>query len=61
MYWHIVAAEREAGVIDESREIVGSELDRKRRMQFFRDLMRRHRESRAVWGVKRYGVPVSRE
>ncbi len=61
MYWHIVAAEMEAGVIDETGEVVGSEMDWKRKMEFYRDWMRRHPESRAVWETVRYGEPRPRQ
>ena len=48
MYWHIVAAELEAGIRDESGGIRG-EIDWKRRMASYRDWMRRHPESLVVW------------
>ena len=45
MYWHIVAAELEAGLIDEMGEDVGE-----------RDWMRRHPESREAWEIARFGA-----
>ena len=60
MYWHVVAAELEAGLIDETGEYVG-ELDWTRKMQAYRDWMRRHPESREAWEVARYGAPLPRE
>ena len=59
MYWHIMAAELEAGISDESGEIRG-EIDWKRKMASYRDWMRRHPESRAVWETARFGAPLPR-
>ena len=53
MWWHLVAAELESGVIDETGEYVGGEMDWKRKMDGYRDWMRRHPESRAVWKTAR--------
>ena len=61
MFWHLVAAELEAGVVDETGEFVGGELAWKRKMDGYRDLMRRHPESRAVWETARYGAPLQRQ
>ena len=60
MFWHIVAAELEAGFIDETGEVVGGEVDWKRKMDVYRDWMRRHPESRAVWETARFGEPLPR-
>ena len=60
MWWHLVAAELESGVIDETGEYVGGEIDWKRKMDGYRDWMRRHPESRAVWETARYGAPLPR-
>ena len=60
MYWHVVAAELEAGLIDETGEYVG-ELDWTRKMQAYREWMRRHPESREAWEIARYGAPLPRE
>ena len=60
MYWHVVAAELEAGLIDETGEYVG-ELDWTRKMQAYRDWMRRHPENREAWEIARYGAPLPRE
>ena len=60
MWWHLTAAELECGVIDETGEYVGGEIDWKRKMDGYRDWMRRHPESRAVWETARYGAPLSR-
>ena len=61
MWWHMVAVELEAGVIDETGEVVGGELDWKLKMDGYRDWMRRHPESRAVWETARYGAPLPRD
>ncbi len=55
-----MAAELECGVIDETGEYVGGEIDWKRKMDGYRDWMRRHPESRAVWETARYGAPLPR-
>ena len=47
MHWHIVAAEVEAGIIDETGAYVG-ELDWTRKMDVSCDWMRRHSKSRAT-------------
>ena len=47
MSWHMVAAELECRVIDESGDSVGGEIDWERKMDGYRDWMRRHPESRA--------------
>ena len=60
MYWHVVAAELEAGLIDETGEYVG-ELDWTRKMQAYRDWTRCHPESREAWEIARYGAPLPRE
>ena len=60
MWWHLVAAELECGVIDETGEYVGGEIDGKRKMDGYRDWMRRHPESRAVWETARFGAPLTR-
>ncbi len=60
MWWHQVAAELECGVIDETGEYVGGEIDWKRKMDGYRDWMRRHPESRAVWETARFGAPLPR-
>ena len=61
MFWHLVAAELEAGVVDETGEFVGGELAWKRKMEGYRDWMRRHPESRAVWKTARFGAPLPRQ
>ena len=60
MWWHLTAAELECGVIDETGEYVGGEIDWKRKMDGYRDWMRRHPESRAVWETARHGAPLPR-
>ena len=55
MYWHIVAAELEAGLIDEMEENVG-ERDWKRKMAVYRDWMRHHPERREAWEIARFGA-----
>ena len=60
-YWHIVAAELEAGIIEETGEYVGELLDWTRKMDVYRDWMRRHPESRAVWETVRFGAPPPQE
>ena len=60
MWWHLVAAELESGVIDETGEYAGREINWKRNMDGYRDWMRRHPESRAVWENARYGAPLPR-
>ena len=60
MWWHLTAAELECGVIDETGEYVGGEIDWKRKMDGYRDWMRRHPESRAVWETARYGATLPR-
>ena len=47
MYRHIVSEELEAGLIYETDEYVG-ELDWPRKMEAYRDWMRRHPKSRAA-------------
>ena len=42
MWWHLVAAEIEAGVVDEAGKFVGGEMGWKRKMDGYRDWMRRH-------------------
>ena len=59
MYWPVVAAELEAGIIDETGEYFG-EPDWTRKMEAYRDWMRRHPESREAWEVARYGAPLPR-
>ena len=44
MSWHMVAAELECRVIDESGDSVGGEIDWERKMDGYRDWMRRHPE-----------------
>ena len=60
MWWHQVAAELECGVIDETGEYVGGQIDWKRKMDGYRDWMRRHPGSRAVWETARFGAPLPR-
>ncbi len=60
MWWHLIAAELECGVIDETGEYVGGEIDWKRKMDGYRDWMRRHPGSRAVWETARFGAPLLR-
>ena len=59
MYWHIVAAELESGIIDETGEYVGAR-DWTKKMDAYRDWMRCHPESRAVWETARFGAPLPR-
>ena len=58
MWWHIVAAELESGIIDETGQYVDGEIDWERKMACYRDWMRRHPGSRAVWETARYGAPL---
>ena len=58
-WWHLVAAEIEAGVVDETGEFVGGEMGWKRKMDGYHDWMCRHPESRAVWETARFGAPLS--
>ena len=60
MWWHQVAAELECGVIDETGEYVGGEIDWERKMAGYRDWMDRHPGSRSVWETARYGAPLPR-
>lgn len=60
MWWHLIAAELECGVIDETGEYVGGKIDWKRKMDGYRDWMRRHPASRAVWEIARFGAPLPR-
>ena len=60
MWWHRVAAELESGVIDETGEYVGGEIDDERNLAAYRDWMRRHPASRAVWETARFGAPLPR-
>ena len=60
MWWHLVAAELEAGVTDDTGEFVGGDRNWKRKMDGYRDWMLRHPESRAVWETARFGAPLSR-
>ena len=60
MWWHMSAAELECGVIDETGEYVGGEIDWKRKMDGYKDWMDRHPASRAVWETARYGAPLAR-
>ena len=60
IYWHIVAAELEFGIVDETGEYVG-ELDWTKKMDAYRGWMRRHPESRAVWETVRFGAALPRE
>ena len=60
MWWHRVAAELESGVIDETGEYVGGEIDHERNLAAYRDWMDRHPASRAAWETARYGAPVPR-
>ena len=60
MWWHQVAAELECGVIDETGEYVGGEIDWDRKMAGYRDWMDRHPASRAVWETARFGAPLPR-
>ena len=61
MWWHLVAAELECGVIDESGEYVGGEIDWNRKMDGYRDWMRCHPESRVVWETARFGAHLPRD
>ena len=60
MWWHMSAAELECGVIDETGEHVGGEIDWKRKMDGYKDWMDRHRASRAVRETARHGAPLPR-
>ena len=60
MWGHMSAAELECGVIDETGEYVGGEIDWKRKMDGYKDWMDRHPLSRAVWETARYGAPLPR-
>ena len=60
LFWHVVAAELEAGIIDETGQYV-RELDWSQRMEFYRDWMRRHPESREAWETARFEGPLPRE
>ena len=57
MCWHIVAAELEAGIIDETGEYV-DKLDWTRKTDAYRDWMWRHPESREAWKIARFGAPL---
>ncbi len=52
MWWHRVAADLESGIIDET--------DDDRNLAAYRDWMRRHPASRAVWETARFGAPLPR-
>ena len=60
MFWHVVASELEAGILDETGQYV-RELDWPQRMEVYRDWMRRHPESREAWETARFGGPLPRE
>ncbi len=60
MYRHVVAAELEAGIIDETGEYV-DELDWGRKMDAYRDWMLRHPESCEAWETARFGAPLPNE
>ena len=57
VWWHMTAAELECGVIDETGEYVGDEIDWMRKMDGYHDWMRRHPASREVWETARYRAP----
>lgn len=61
MWWHLVAAELECGIIDATGEYVGGDIDWEGKMVGYRDWMRRHPVSRAVWETARFGAPLPRE
>ena len=57
MYWHVVAAYLEAGVMDESGcEIGDRSWDEK--LDITGDWLRRHPESAAAWRMARFGSPL---
>ena len=58
MSWQMTAAELECGVIDETGEYVGDEVDRKRKKDGCRDWMRRHPAIREVWKIARHRAPL---
>ena len=60
MFWHVVAAELEAGILDETERYVRA-LDWSQRIEVYRDWMRRHPESREAWESARFGGPLPRE
>ena len=46
MWWHMVTAELESGIVDEAGEYVVDEINWERKMAVHRDWMRRHPASR---------------
>lgn len=59
MYWHVVAAYLEAGVMDElGQEIEDLSWDEK--LDITGDWLRRHPESAASWRMARFGSPLPR-
>ena len=59
MWWHLVAADLECGVIDETGEYA-REINCKRKLDGYRGLLGRHSESRAVWDTARYPALLPR-
>ena len=59
MYWHVVAAYLEAGVIDESGQEIG-EWSWDERLDITGDWLRRHPESAVAWRMARFGSPLPR-
>ena len=59
MYWHVVAAYLEAGVMDESGGEIG-DLSWDEKLDITRDWLRRHPESAAVWRMARFGSSLPR-
>ena len=54
MYWHVVAAYLEAGVMDESGRETG-DLSWDEKQDITGDWVRRHPESAAAWRMARFG------
>ena len=59
MYWHVVAAYLESGVMDESGREIG-DWDWDRKADICGDWVRRHPETAAVWRTARFGSPLPR-
>ena len=59
MYWHVVAAYLEAGVMDESGREIGV-LSWDEKLDITGEWLRRHPESAAAWRIARFGSPHPR-
>ena len=58
MYWHVVAVDLEAGVVDESGREIG-EWSWDEKLDITDDWPRRDPEAAAAWRMARFGAPLS--